>query len=130
MYLYFHQWRTISEFTFDEISLDETDPGLTFSITDGAGRFFGRTYDSKWRGNRIIMPVTGDKRTKIEISGDFKVVHGQEHYLVALWGQTKDNRTGFGPLCMFYEEINNKGKVAIQTRWLSLPSKLIEGEGK
>ncbi|MCK4947901.1 MAG: hypothetical protein KAS46_05975 [Candidatus Aureabacteria bacterium] len=125
------EWNTIAMFDFDKggiwnISLEETDPGLIWSIVDDAGRFSGITQDTEWIGNRIWLPVTGDKCTTIEISGDFKINQSSGHQLVGLWGLTDNNKIGWSPLCMYFEGKNGTGCYYIQTRWLKLKSKRIQ----
>jgi len=127
------EWRTIARFDFDKgeiwnISLQETDPGLTWSVIDETGRFVGTTQDTEWIGNRIWLPVFEDTRTKIELSGDFKIAHSDDYQLVALWGMTDDGKIGWGPLCVYFSGRKGEGSYLIQTDWLTLSSKLVQGK--
>jgi len=124
------QWQTVASATFDDDQPDGTRftwnfPGLAWDITNGTARVRGTSQTNKWSGTRITLPVEGDKADLVEVSGDFTLPQHEGYHLVALFGQT--GQRGKENLCMFFEGRNGIGHYRIQTRWATLPTRLVAG---
>ncbi len=86
----------------------------------------GTSQTNKWSGTRITLPVGDDDADLVEVSGDFKLKQYEGYHLVGLFGQVGD--PGKSILCMFFEGRDGIGGYRIQTRWATLPTKLIAGQ--
>lgn len=139
-------WQIIGKLDFGQTSksnyiLEETDPGIRWSVEGGKGRYHGISSDMIWKGNRVFYPFEGDHNSMLEISGEFKINPNNGIYLISmttfpfvkypfvfnktggdqvigLWSFTDNGKSGFSPLCMFFEGLNGYGSFHIQTRWL------------
>lgn len=87
------------------------DKNLFWSVNDGEGRFAGVSSNPSWDGNYVVMPFSGDSRTKLELSADFMLVNSLGHVAVAMWGTTGDEKAPEtrGPMGMCFEGTKGKG---------------------
>ena len=87
------------------------DKNLFWSVGDGEGRFAGVSSNPSWDGNYVVMPISGDSRTMLELSADFMLVNSLGHVAVAMWGTTGDVESPEtrGPMGMCFEGTKGKG---------------------
>ena len=122
-------WRTIAEVTFDDnradnIHLKLGEPGLQWSIEDGAGRVAGNVERGKWSPSGFDLRVFGDGGRLTEVSGDFKIAD-RGPSLVVLQASTAQGNN----MCMFFERHwGSRGSYVIQTRWLKHSARFIKGK--
>jgi len=102
----------------------QTDKSLFWSVAKGEGRFTGVSTDVRWEGNHVILPIEGDSRAFLELSGEFMIKRSLGYQLVALWGMRgeKTMNTTRGPLGLCFEGKEGKGDYKSITRWLEIPA--------
>ena len=127
------RWTTIvkADFTGDD-KKDATFiwdvPGVQWEVANEMGRVKGTTMADEWKGTRINVPVAGDDGDILEVSGDFKIVQGNGHYVVALFGQ--DGKPHAESLCMLFENTDDGPEYRIQTNWAQHSAKIVDGTEK
>ena len=102
--------------------------GLKWSIVDGAGCYSGTTIPAApgtWLSNTLQFPVGIDFRTKLEVSGEFRVAECDGFHVIGMRAPAILNASRF---CMYYSGRPGQGRYAIQTRWMKMKT-TTEGRG-